>query len=189
MNEFDNPVIDAILKRRSIRRYSGKDVDKSDVELLLKAGMYAPSARNEQPWHFLVIDDRALLSRLNEIHPYASMLPGAELAILVLGDTHLELSRGYWPVDCAAATQNILLAAHALGLGAVWLGVYPREERQNGIRALFDLPEHVQPFSIISVGHPAERKPFPERFNPCSALIPDDSGGWERRVLNSPGLI
>jgi nitroreductase len=126
--------------------------------------MYAPSARNQQPWHFLVIDERPLLGRIREIHPYASMLSDAELAILVLGDTTLELSRGYWPVDCAAATQNILLAAHALGLGAVWLGVYPREERQKGIHGLFNLPGHVHPFAIISVGIPAEEKPFPERF-------------------------
>ena len=164
MNEFENPVIDAILKRRSIRRYSGETVNKSDIQLMLKAGMYAPSARNEQPWHFLVINERALLSRITEIHPYASMLPGAELAILVCGDENLELSKGYWSVDCAAATQNILLAAHALGLGAVWLGVYPRKERQKGIRELFNLPDHIHPFSLVSVGYPAEEKICPDRF-------------------------
>jgi nitroreductase len=164
MKESENPVIDAILKRRSIRRYSGKPVNKSMIMELLTAGMYAPSARNEQPWHFMVIDDRNLLDRIREIHPYASMLSGASLAILVCGDEHLELSKGYWSVDCAAATQNILLAAHALGLGAVWLGVYPREERQSGIRELFDLPKNIQPFSLISVGYPQEEKPVPERF-------------------------
>ena len=159
-----NPVIDAILNRRSIRKYSGKTVDKSDIHLLLKAGMYAPSARNEQPWHFIVIDDRGLLNRIREVHPYASMLSGAALAILVCGDENLELSKGYWPVDCSAATQNILLAAHALGLGAVWLGVYPRTERQSAINKIFKLPSHVQPFSLISIGHPAEEKGIPDRF-------------------------
>lgn len=164
MNDSSNPVIDAILKRRSIRRYSGDPVNKSDIKLLLKAAMYAPSARNQQPWHFIVIHDRALLERISAIHPYAGMLPGAELAILVCGDEEMELSSGYWPVDCAAATQNILLAAHSLGLGAVWLGVYPRKERQEGIGKLFSLPSHVHPFALISLGQPAEEKKFPERF-------------------------
>ena len=164
MNDFNNPVIDAILKRRSIRRYSGEAVNKSDIRQLLKAAMYAPSARNEQPWHFLVIDDPDLLVRITEIHPYSSMLPGAGLGILVCGDENLELSKGYWSVDCAAATQNILLAAHAIGLGAVWLGVYPREERQGGLRELFRLPDHIHPFALVSVGQPAEVKPVPERY-------------------------
>ncbi|MFC2099129.1 nitroreductase family protein [Bacteroidota bacterium] len=164
MNDSMNPVIDAILNRRSIRRYSGKPVDKSTIKELLIAGMYAPSARNQQPWHFIVIDDRGLLERIRNVHPYASMLSGAELAILVCGDEDLELSKGYWSVDCAASTQNILLAAHALGLGAVWLGVYPRVERQKEIREIFDLPQNIHPFSLISVGYPAEDKPVPDRF-------------------------
>jgi nitroreductase len=164
MEESMNPVMDAILKRRSIRKYSGKPVNKSDINLLLTAAMYAPSARNEQPWQFVVIDDRGLLNRISEVHPYASMLPGAAMAILVCGDESLELSKGYWPVDCAAATQNLLLAAQALGLGAVWLGVYPRQKRQSAIREIFDLPSHIQPFSLISIGFPAEQKVIPDRF-------------------------
>ncbi len=165
MDKLNNPVIDAILKRRSIRRYSGRPVDKSDIDIVLKAAMHAPSARNQQPWHFMVIDRQDLLERIADIHPYASMLPQAELAILILGDENLELSKGYWPVDCAAATQNILLAAHALGLGAVWLGVYPREERQKGLSELFRLPGNIHPFSLVSVGYPAEKKAPAERFN------------------------
>ncbi|HEC44955.1 MAG TPA: nitroreductase family protein [Bacteroides sp.] len=164
MNELKNPVIDAILKRRSIRAYSGKPVDKSTIKELLIAGMYAPSARNQQPWHFIIIDERQLLDRIRAIHPYASMLKAAEFAILVCGDEDLELSKGYWSVDCAASTQNILLAAHALGLGAVWLGVYPRKERQKEIREIFDFPSHIHPFSLISVGYPAESKSVPDRF-------------------------
>jgi nitroreductase len=164
MEESANPVIDAILNRRSIRKYSGESVNKSDINLLLTAAMYAPSARNEQPWHFIVIDDHDLLIQIRNVHPYASMLSGAALAILVCGDENLELSKGYWSVDCAAATQNILLAAQALRLGAVWLGVYPRQERQSAIREIFGLPSHVQPFSLISIGHPAEEKGVPDRF-------------------------
>ncbi len=164
MEEFANPVIKAIIERRSIRRYSGKPVEKSEIKLLLKTAMYAPSARNQQPWHFIVIDDRTLLGRIMEVHPYASMLSGAVAAILVCGDETLELSKGYWAIDCAAATQNMLLAAHALGLGAVWLGVYPRQERQDSIRKIFDLPAHVHPFSLVSLGYPGEEKGVPDRF-------------------------
>ena len=164
MKDSANSVIDAILKRRSIRKYSSGPVNKSDVDLLLTAAMYAPSARNEQPWHFVVIDDRGILDQIRRVHPYASMLSHAPMAILVCGDEKLELSKGYWPVDCSAATQNILLAAHALGLGAVWLGVYPRSERQSDIRKIFDLPAHIQPFALISIGHPGEEKGVPERF-------------------------
>jgi nitroreductase len=161
--ESSNPVIDAILKRRSIRRYRSGTVDKSRIKKLLIAGMYAPSARNQQPWHFLVIEDRAALERIREVHPYASMLSGAALAVLVCGDEKLENIEGYRAIDCAAATQNILLAAHSLGLGAVWLGVYPREKRQADIREIFSLPAHIHPFSLVSLGHPAEVKPVPDR--------------------------
>ncbi len=163
MKESKNPVIEAILKRRSVRKYSGEPVDKSEIRELLIAGMYAPSARNEQPWHFLVIDDRSMMNQIIKIHPYASMLSGATHAILVCGDENLELSKGYCTVDCAAATQNILLAAHSLGMGAVWLGVYPRAEWQESIRQLFALPANIHPFSLISVGRAGVQKPVPDR--------------------------
>ena len=164
MESWSNPVIEAIIKRRSIRCYTGKDVEKSSIELLLKSAMYAPSARNEQPWHFIVIDNKELMEQIMKVHPYASMLSDASVAILICGDEKLELSKGYWPVDCAAATQNLLLAAYSLGLGAVWLGVYPRPERQVGIRKIFSLPTHVHPFSLVSIGYPAEEKSVPDRF-------------------------
>ncbi len=164
MEQWQNPVIEALIKRRSIRSYTGKGVDKSHIKILLKSAMYAPSARDEQPWHFVVVDNRELMNRIMKVHPYASMLSEASVAIIVCGDEKLELSKGYWPVDCAAATQNLLLAAHSLGLGAVWLGVYPRKERQDGIREIFSLPAHVHPFSLISVGYPAEEQDIPERY-------------------------
>lgn len=155
-----------IFTRRSIRKYTTKKVSKDQIDTLVKAGMYAPSARNQQPWHFVVITNRDLLNQLRDVHPYAKMLQDAQLAILVCGDETLELSNGYWIVDCSAATQNILLAAHGLGLGAVWLGVHPREERKNDIRKIFDLPGHIQPLSLISVGFPDEIKETPDRFKP-----------------------
>src|SRR4030042_96589 len=162
MEKWPNPVIEAIIKRRSIRHYIRKDVDKSQIALLLKSAMYAPSACNEQPWHFVVIDQSELFERIMKVHPYASMLSEAAVAILVCGDEKLELSKGYWPVDCSAATQNILLAAHSLGLGAVWLGVSPRKERMGGIRGIFSLPAHIQPFSLVSIGFPAAVKRIAE---------------------------
>lgn len=159
-------VIEAILTRRSIRKYSREKVTDNQIEIILKAAMYAPSAMNQQPWHFIVIDDREKLNLIMEVHPYSKMLKEAGLAILVCGDERLQLSKGYWVVDCGAATQNLLLAAHGIGLGAVWLGVHPREERKSGIRKIFHLPDHVQPFSLISIGYPAEEKLFPQRFKP-----------------------
>ncbi len=115
-------VIEAILTRRSIRKYSREKITDNQIEIILKAAMYAPSAMNQQPWHFIVIDNREKLNRIMEVHPYSNMLKEAGLAILVCGDERLQLSKGYWVVDCGAATQNLLLAAHGIGLGAVWLG-------------------------------------------------------------------
>jgi nitroreductase len=136
------------------------------VEKLLRAAMSAPSARNSQPWYFIVLTDRQLLQQASTVNPYARMAATAPLAILVCADARLEKSPGYWPVDCAAAVQNMLLAAHGLGLGAVWTGVWPREERMNGFRRLFNLPEPVIAHSMVVVGYPAER-PLPEdRYQP-----------------------
>jgi len=159
-------LFDAIITRRSIRKYSGEPVSREEIQTILRAAMYAPSANNQQPWHFLVIDDVEMMDQITRIHPYASMLKEASFAILICGDESLELSKGYWAVDCAAATQNLLLAAHGIGLGAVWCGVHPREERKAGLKKLFNLPEHIQPFAVVSIGKPGEEKPVPERFKP-----------------------
>lgn len=159
-------ILEAIYTRRSIRKYSGKKVTEEEIQTLLKAAMYAPSANNQQPWHFMVIDDPEIMDQIVQIHPYAKMLSDASVAILICGDENMELSKGYWAVDCSAATQNLLLAAHGIGLGAVWLGVHPREERKSGIRKLFMLPDHIQPFALVSVGNPGEDKVHPERFKP-----------------------
>jgi nitroreductase len=128
--------------------------------------MYAPSARDCQPWHFVVITEREILDRLAEIHPYGKMLKQATLAILIAGDKNLEAAEGYINQGCAVATQNILLSAHAKGLGAVWLGVYPRQDRMTGMINFFELPENIIPISLISIGYPNEIRPQPERFKP-----------------------
>jgi nitroreductase len=157
--------MEAILTRRSIRRYTGQSVETETVHELLEAAMSAPSAGNEQPWQFVVITERRLLNEIPKHHPYASMVPGAALAILVCGEPKREKHAGFWVQDCAAAAQNILLAAHARGLGAVWLGIHPRQERAEAIGGLFGLPGDVVPLCLIAIGHPAEEKPPPNRYD------------------------
>ncbi len=156
---------DGILSRRSIRKYRSQPVAEKDIIDLLKAAMAAPSAVNCQPWHFVVISERELLNQIPEFHPYSKMLTQAALAILVCIDKNLEHAEGYGILDCSAATQNILLAAHGKGLGAVWLGIYPRPDRMAGCRNLFQLPAHILPLSLISIGHPAEKKAPANRFD------------------------
>ena len=158
--------MESLFSRRSIRKYTSAAVSEEAVREILEAAMSAPSAGNQQPWHFVVIDDRQILDRVPEFHPHSLMCREAQLAILVCGDPSLEKHAGYWVQDCAAATQNLLLAVHAEGLGGVWVGVYPREERVIGFRKLLNIPEHVVPFAVIPIGHPAEQKPpRPDRYN------------------------
>ena len=157
-------LLEGIYTRRSIRKYKDEKLSDHQIHSLLKAGMQAPSAMNCQPWHFIVIRERNKLQEIMNIHPYAQMLKEADVAILVMGDTMLEHGPGYWVVDCGAATQNILLAAHGMGLGAVWIGIHPREARKKALKELFHLPGHVQPYALVSVGYPAEVKPVADRF-------------------------
>jgi nitroreductase len=152
--------------RRSIRKYTDKAVPDSAIEEILRAAMYAPSAVNRQPWHFIVVSDREMFNRIMEIHPNASFLETASKAILVCGDDKLQHDDGYYVVDCGAATQNLLLAAHMLGIGSCWIGVHPREERKRRFSELFGLPEHVHPFALVSLGYASEEKSTPERFRP-----------------------
>ncbi len=158
--------MEAIMTRRSIRRYTGTPVPEALITQLLEAAMAAPSAGNQQPWQFVVIDDRELLDAIPELHPYSQMLKEAPLAILVCGDTRLARHSGYWVQDCSAATQNLLVAARALGLGSVWLGCYPNEERVAGLRRLLGLPDEVIPMALIALGYPAEEKGAAQRYNP-----------------------
>jgi len=158
--------LEAIRTRRSIRKYLDRRVPEELVQTLLAAAMQAPSARNQQPWQFVVIDDVAMLARIPEFMPNAAMAAEAPLAILVCGDLSLEESEGYWLVDCAAAVENVLLAAHALGLGAVWCGVYPREARMDGLRQLVGLPKNVIAHSLVVLGYAAEQVSAEDRYRP-----------------------
>jgi nitroreductase len=156
--------IEAILTRRSIRKYQDKPVPEELIRQLLGAAMMAPSARNAQPWQFVVIDDPEMLRQAAQINPNAHMAAHAPVAILVCGDLDLELSQGYWVVDCAAAVQNILLAAHALGLGAVWTGVYPRRDRMEGLGRLVGVPENIMPHSLVVLGYAADQPASADRY-------------------------
>ncbi len=143
--------LDAIFERKSVRDYDDKPIEKEKLLKLVKAGMAAPSARNLQPWHFLVITDKEKLDSLGEKLPYAKMLKKAPAAVVICGDKSIS---DLWNQDCCAATQNLLLAAEDLGLGAVWTALYPREERMKVVEEAFSLPENIVPLNIIPVGYP-----------------------------------
>jgi len=153
-----------ITGRRSIRRYREEVIPEEDIIQLLNAAMHAPSAVNRQPWHFIVSSDRQLFGKISDIHPNASFLPGASHAILVCGDEQLQHDTGYYLADCGAATENLLLAAHAMGIGSCWIGIYPRPHREEAFSSLFGLPDHIKPFALVSLGYPAEEKQSPDRF-------------------------
>ena len=163
--------MEAILTRRSIRKYTDQPVSDDLVTGLLRAAMAAPSAQNQQPWHFIVVRDRKLLEAISTAQPYAGMARDAQLAVVICGDLSLEKSPGLWAQDCAAATENLLVAANAVGLGTVWSGTYPREERVANVRALFGLPDHVVPFAIVPIGYPAEHPGPSDRFDPSRIHI------------------
>ena len=156
----------AILSRRSIRKYTPEKVDDHLLEELLEAAMSAPSAGNEQPWHFIVMTDRAMLDEFPKFHPYSGPVKGASAAIVVCGDLLLEKYKDCWVQDCSAAIQNILLAAAAKGLGAVWLGLFPDPLRVESAQKLLSLPQHIIPLALVPIGYPAERKDLASRFNP-----------------------
>jgi nitroreductase len=154
-----------IFERHSIRRYTVQPVSGELVIKVLKAGMAAPPAGNEQPWQFIIIDDRKILDRITEYHSYFQMVKEVSVAIVICGDLTLEKYQGFWVQDCSAAIENMLLMATELGLGSVWLGVYPLEERVRGLRELLSLPEHVVPLAILPLGYPIESKESRDRFD------------------------
>ena len=156
--------MNAIYTRRSIRKFTDESVPVEKVFEFIRAGMNAPSAGNERPWSFIVVDDREKLNATTEVHPYSKMLKEAPVAIVVCGDRSLEKHENYWVQDCAAATENILLEIADQGFGGVWLGVHPKIDVANGIRKIFDIPDAINPFCIIALGHPAEEKPPKNEF-------------------------
>jgi nitroreductase len=172
--------MEAIYKRRSIRKYRNTPVDRDLIHKIIKAGMNAPSAGNEQPWHFIVVDDREILDTIPSFHPHSRMLLEAPVAIVVCAETSNVKYPEYWPQDCAAATENMLLAIADLDLGGVWLGVYPREDRVEKLRNLLGIPAHIIPFSMIALGYPAEQKPPKDIFEPHRIK----HNSWDKELNN-----
>ena len=173
----------SITSRRSIRKYTGEWVTDEQVAELLRAAMSAPSAANQQPWRFVVIRSQDLLDLIPTFHPHASMAPNASVVIAVCADLRELSIPDRWVQDCSAATENLLLAAHEMGLGAVWLGVYPTEERVEGVRNLLGLPDYVMPLSMVSIGHPAEQPPVVDRFH--ASYVHHDR--WGQEAAGGPG--
>jgi nitroreductase len=155
--------LEIIFARRSIRVYTDEPVSAEDIQSLLEAGMAAPSGSNRKPWHFVVVTDRSKLAALAQKHRYGKMLSGAALGIAVCGDPAVS---DWWVQDCSAATENILVAAAGLGLGAVWLGCQSRPEREQVVRDVLGIPDRIGVLSFISIGHPAERKEPRTQFDP-----------------------
>lgn len=146
--------IETIMTRHSVRSYTDKTVPQEKLEIILKAAMAAPSAGNQQPWHFVIVDDKTILNEIPKYHAYSSMLRQAPVAIVVCANKQEEIYDGYWPQDCSAATENLLLAAHAEGLGAVWLGIHPIPERVSKTQKLLNMPNYVIPMAVIALGYP-----------------------------------
>lgn len=156
--------LECIYTRRSVRKYAKKKISEETLEKIMKAAMSGPSAMNQQPWHFVVVKDRKLLAELPKVNPYAQMAVEADLAIIVCGDPKLEKLNGFLDQDCCIAAQNIVLAAHSLGLGTVWTAAHPFQDRIKKLRTIFKMPENVIPLCVIPIGYPAETPAPVEKY-------------------------
>jgi len=146
-----------IENRRSVRKFkTDKPVTREQLNMLLEAAMMAPSACNTRPWEFIAVTKREILDEIARVHPYAKMCKTAQAAVIVVAIPQIKMPAGYFPQDCAAATQNILLEAAALNLGTCWCGVYPKEEHIASMRKLFNISEPKIPFNVIAIGTPDE---------------------------------
>ena len=155
-----------IFSRRSVRKFTGEAVSPEQLEKLLRAAMCAPSAGNQQPWEFVVIRDREIMKAITAFHPYSGAVLKADVLIVVCGNLSKTKFDGFWVQDCSAATENLLVEAESLSLGAVWLGVYPLEDRVAALSALLDLPSDVIPLCIVPVGYPDREYSAADRFDP-----------------------
>ena len=156
--------LDVLKTRRSIRKYTDEKISEDKIKELLNCSMFAPSAFDTQPWQFIVIDKKEMFGDILKVATHAEMIKGASHAIIICGDNKLQETRDLLIQDISAATQNLLLAAHSLGLGAVWTGIYPFEEIVTGIRKLFNLPENILPVAMVVLGYPAEKPEQPVRY-------------------------
>lgn len=164
---MENQVINNILTRVSVRQFTGEPLTQAQVDTLLRAAMAAPSAVNKQPWAFVVISDKQIIDRIGAELPNTRCQNNAPLAIVLCGDLDKALEgagRDFWVQDVAAATENLLLAAHSMGLGAVWTGMYPTP-RAAQVQEMLGLPENIVPLAIVPVGYPAEQPAVKQKYN------------------------
>ena len=165
---MENQAINNIMTRVSVRNFTGEKISDEQIETLLRAGMAAPSAINKQPWAFVVIKDEAILAKLGEALPYSRCSNKPAIAIIPCGDLSKAIPgemAGFWINDVSAATENILLTAHAMGLGAVWTGLHPDMNRAKMVQEMLGMPEHIIPLCIVPIGIPAENPDVKDKFN------------------------
>ncbi len=162
-------ILNNIMTRSSVRKYTSQKVENDKIDKLLRAGMAAPTAGNKQPWELVVITDREVLDAIPPIIKGAHMAKGAQLAIAVLGTPSKALMPEYWIQDCSAVTENILLAAHGMGLGAVWCGAYPENGsgRVEGMTKLLGLPEGTHALNVIVIGYTALESKVKDKWDPA----------------------
>ena len=158
-------LFEALHTRRSIRQYDEKEIPNEIIKKILSAAMMAPSTADARTWHFVLVTDPKIKAQIKDVHPYVGMVTKSPLSILICGDLSKEKFKGFWPQDCSAAMQNLLLAAHGLGLGAVWTGIYPIEERVEKFRNIFSFPEDIIPFGLAVMGWPGQVIDSKERYD------------------------
>lgn len=157
--------METIMTRRSIRRYTDEKITKEEIEKLMRAAMAAPSAKNGQPWEFIIVQDEEKIEKMSHLTPYARPLRHAPLGIVVCGNLKVNDILEYCIIDASAATENLLLQAHHMGLGAVWIGMYPKPANFEKFNEIFHLPEHIQPLWMIALGHPGEEGIIRDKYN------------------------
>lgn len=164
-----NKAIETIMTRVSVREFTGEKISEAQIDTLLRAAMAAPSAINKQPWAFIVVTDEVLIAKLGEALPYSRCSNKPAVAIIPCGDLSKAIEgemAAFWINDVSAATENLLLAAHAMGLGAVWTGLHPDMNRATMVQKMLGLPEHIIPLCVVPVGVPAEKPAVKEKYNP-----------------------
>lgn len=163
-------VLENIFSRKSVRSYTDQPVSKEQLDTLVRAAMAAPTGKDMRPWNFVIINEREMMDSLSRQLPYAKMLKTAQAAIVVCGDMSVTDQSGNpscnWTFDCSAATENLLLAAEAMGLGAVWTGVHPYEDRVAAVKSVLGLPEHIVPLNVVPIGYPKGNPQPKDKFNP-----------------------
>ena len=166
---MENQAITNIMTRVSVRKFTGEKISEAQIDTLLRAAMAAPSAINKQPWAFIVVTDETVIARLGEALPYSRCSNHPAVAIIPCGDLNKAIPgemANFWINDVSAATENLLLAAHAMGLGAVWTGLHPDMNRAKMVQDILGLPEHIIPLCVVPVGVPAEQPDIKNKFNP-----------------------